>query len=337
MCFIVDYFDSVAGIVRQYQLLYFYDGNTVEMTDIKTKRLFLKRCVCSTLKQSMFYMGARVVIFGRVLKIVGYGDEVTKQLCEAQGESTVVVVHADGVRNIGTILQVIQIECRYSVREMKLVEALPNDHVKLQKIGVPATFFPQERTNLLAFELVRENAVRKGADLVARFPRVMWACADKEQVEALESALLPLPKTVAHTEDCCIIMVKPHAIESGAGGEILSTITKSGLTISAVAQATLTSGEADSFMNSYKGVLAEYHDAVHHMASGATWVLQVTGADAVLHSRELCGPFDPVIARALRPNTIRAKYGKDRVLNAVHVTDLPEYGVADAHYFFGLK
>ncbi|MED6244921.1 Nucleoside diphosphate kinase 7 [Ataeniobius toweri] len=40
------------------------------------------------------------------------------------------------------------------------------------------------------------------------------------------------------------------------------------------------------------------------------------------------------IARHLRPNTLRALYGKDKVKNAVHCTDLPEDGGLEVQYFF---
>lgn len=48
--------------------------------------------------------------------------------------------------------------------------------------------------------------------------------------------------------------------------------------------------------------------------------------------RGLCGPHDPEIARTIRPNTLRAKFGIDRVKNAVHCTDLPEDGVLEVFY-----
>ena len=35
------------------------------------------------------------------------------------------------------------------------------------------------------------------------------------------------------------------------------------------------------------------------------------------------------ICRHLRPNTLRAKYGFDKVQNAVHCTDLPEDGTLE--------
>ena len=45
--------------------------------------------------------------------------------------------------------------------------------------------------------------------------------------------------------------------------------------------------------------------------------------------RAVCGPHDPEIARNIRPGTLRAKLGLDRVKNGVHCTDLPEDGVLE--------
>ena len=45
--------------------------------------------------------------------------------------------------------------------------------------------------------------------------------------------------------------------------------------------------------------------------------------------RELVGPHDPEIAKAIRKSTIRANFGLDRVKNAIHCTDLPEDGVLE--------
>jgi len=52
--------------------------------------------------------------------------------------------------------------------------------------------------------------------------------------------------------------------------------------------------------------------------------------------RKLVGPHDPEIAKNLRPKSLRAKYGIDRIRNAVHCTDLDEDGVLECEYFFSL-
>ena len=50
--------------------------------------------------------------------------------------------------------------------------------------------------------------------------------------------------------------------------------------------------------------------------------------------RDIVGPHDPEVAKHLRPKTIRALYGFDRVKNAVHWTDLDEDGILEVEYFF---
>jgi nucleoside-diphosphate kinase len=80
--------------------------------------------------------------------------------------------------------------------------------------------------------------------------------------------------------------------------------------------------------------LPEYMKIVEHLLSGPCVALEVRHEDPVIPFRELCGPFDPSIAKQLRPNSIRARFGLDRVCNAVHCTDLPEDGQLEVQYFF---
>jgi len=52
--------------------------------------------------------------------------------------------------------------------------------------------------------------------------------------------------------------------------------------------------------------------------------------------REFVGPNDPEIAKHLRSDTLRAKFGIDKVKNVAHCTDLPEDGVLECEYFFNI-
>lgn len=61
---------------------------------------------------------------------------------------------------------------------------------------------------------------------------------------------------------------------------------------------------------------------IDHLASGPSVVLEVRQENAVEKFREICGPYDPEIARKLEPHSIRALYGVDRIQNGVHCTDL---------------
>ena len=62
---------------------------------------------------------------------------------------------------------------------------------------------------------------------------------------------------------------------------------------------------------------------IEHLASGPAIALEVRQDNAVEKFRAFAGPFDPEIARKLEPDTLRARFGVDRVMNGVHCTDLP--------------
>ncbi len=93
---------------------------------------------------------------------------------------------------------------------------------------------------------------------------------------------------------------------------------------------------SEEFFEVYKGVLPEFSPMTEHLTTGPCIALEIRQENAVKKKtvidydiiikvksfRDLCGPHDPEIAKNLRPNTIRARYGIDRVKNAVHCTDL---------------
>lgn len=58
------------------------------------------------------------------------------------------------------------------------------------------------------------------------------------------------------------------------------------------------------------------------------------GANPVEPVRERSGPADPDIARMLRPKSIRAQFGLNKIQNAVHCTDMEEDGPLEVSYFF---
>lgn len=48
------------------------------------------------------------------------------------------------------------------------------------------------------------------------------------------------------------------------------------------------------------------------------------------------GPWDVEIAKDIRPQTIRAQFGTDRIYSAIHCTDLASDGASECEYCFGL-
>ena len=113
-------------------------------------------------------------------------------------------------------------------------------------------------------------------------------------------------------------------------------ILNEGFEISALEMFHFSKATIEEFYDVYKQVLPEYVPQIEQFISGPSIVLEVRQANVVKTFREMVGPSDPEIAKYLRPDTIRAKFGFDRVRNAVHCTDLPEDGVIEVRQSYYL-
>lgn len=142
--------------------------------------------------------------------------------------------------------------------------------------------------------------------------------------------------STSQLNNCACILIKPHAIQQGNAGKIIDILLEEGFEISALEQYNLDKPTAEEFFDVYKDVLPEYTPMVEHVITGPVIAMEVRQENVVQALRNLVGPHDPQIAQQLRPNTIRAKFGIDRVLNVVHCTDLPEDGVLECEYFFSI-
>lgn len=133
-----------------------------------------------------------------------------------------------------------------------------------------------------------------------------------------------------------LCIVKPHAIKDGLVGGIVKMIIENGFSITAMKMTHLSRTECESFYEIYRGTVDDYTMLVAQLQSGVCLAMEVQGSDDNTQKtfRSICGPTDPDIAKAIRPNTIRALYGTDKVLNAVHCTDLSEDTLLELEYMF---
>ena len=92
--------------------------------------------------------------------------------------------------------------------------------------------------------------------------------------------------------------------------------------------------QSEEFFEIYKGDLPEYSKMINYAVCGPIIGIELRQNDCVNKLRALVGPHDPDIAKALRPNTIRARFGKDCVYNVIHCTDLEEDAVIECDYTF---
>jgi nucleoside-diphosphate kinase len=158
--------------------------------------------------------------------------------------------------------------------------------------------------------------------------------------------------TTATFANCSLAIIRPHALQAGHAGAILDAILQDGFDVSALELFTLDKSAAEEFLEVYKGVLPEYYATVEQLTSGPLIAMEIRAPPRRLEShdaegrplnqsvvsafRQLVGPGDPEVAKHIRPRTLRAVFGINKVKNAVHATDLEEDGVLESSYFFNI-
>ena len=135
-----------------------------------------------------------------------------------------------------------------------------------------------------------------------------------------------------------LAVVKPHALVSGVGGALVSAL-QAQFEVTAAALVCLDRAEAADFYAVYKGVVPEYVHACEELTAGPALALELAprgggGESAVQLLRDAAGPSDPELGRVLRPASLRARFGVDKVKNALHVTDLEGDAPIEVDFFF---
>eukprot|EP00095_Tigriopus_kingsejongensis_P009732 maker-scaffold429_size173697-snap-gene-0.39 protein:Tk09732 transcript:maker-scaffold429_size173697-snap-gene-0.39-mRNA-1 annotation:"predicted protein" len=369
--FLVNWYDEAMDKDRKFTLTYFPRDQSVEMYDLKLKRIFLKRIHCEGIRLPEFYIGNHVVVLARRLQVLEYGDEITKHALEPNHEATFAMVKPDGVKNLGQILSMIE-ERGFSISQAKMTRLSRDQAASFYEEHAERAFFPDlldyiTSGPVVALELMKSNAVAQWRQLLGPTD------AGKARIEAPNSirAHFGTDKTnnAAHGSDssdaasreldfffiskdapatiskggnlttCCI--VKPHAVKSKFTGQILAAIQEAGFSIFGLQTFHLKYEHAEEFYEIYRGIVQDYTGLVKQLSSGRSLVLEIGSADPKAEPeevsekfRDLVGPADPDLARTIRPKSLRAKFGRTKDENGVHCTDLPEDGQLEVEYFF---
>ncbi|XP_070160086.1 nucleoside diphosphate kinase homolog 7 isoform X2 [Polyergus mexicanus] len=366
--FEAEWYDTVACILKKFYLYYYPSNNTIELFDLKTKKTFLKRMVCEGIEAKDFYIGAVVTIFSRCIKIMDYGDSYTKIKLETQLQKFFVLLKPDIIDKMGEILKVITNHDFY-ITNMKMMQLTATEVAECY--FVKDTIDKMSMINYLTsgpvigLELLGENGIARWQELTGSenckhaysTTSSLRTCYEKNEIynvygsKNIEIATQELQyffsnsksknkelKTTAIFQNCTCCIIKPHAVQAKLVGAIIDDIQKAGYIITAVQQFHVNLINSEEFLEIYKGVLSEYIAMVVELQSGPCVVIEVSRkneeSNIVTDFRNLCGPMDPNIARQIKPNSLRAKYGKTKVQNAVHCSDLSEDGVLEVEYFF---
>lgn len=362
--FLAEWYDPRASLMRKYQLLFYPSDSSVEMYDIKNRRLFLKRSLIDGLQLHHLFIGAIIKIHSRQLTITDYADERTSNLLRDKNEKTLAMIKPDAVAQMGNIIDMIHQE-GFLICQAKMVRMTREQ---------ASIFYAEHKGNsffnylvefvtsgpVVALELKGSNAIQKWQTLLgptdsatARNQAPMSVRAKfgtdntknaahgsdspesaQREIDFFFGGLIFRGKNTATFSDCTLCIIKPHAIIQGLTGKIIAAIISKGFEISAVQMFHLERANAEEFHEVYKGVVNEYKSMVDELCCGPCLAMEIRAPDAPVTFREFVGPSDPEIARHLRPGTLRAMFGKDKIKNAVHCSDLPEDGLIEVQYFF---
>ncbi|XP_041472116.1 thioredoxin domain-containing protein 3 homolog isoform X7 [Lytechinus variegatus] len=131
----------------------------------------------------------------------------------------------------------------------------------------------------------------------------------------------PVPKEVT------VVLIKPDAVANGHVDDIISKIEEHGFEILATEDKTLTEDEAREFYKQHEEE-EHYEELVTFMASGPSKILVLTRGDTgegvVSDVRNLLGPKDIEVAKEEAPESLRAQFGTDKKMNAMHGADSSE-------------
>ncbi|KAF1321407.1 Nucleoside diphosphate kinase 7, partial [Globisporangium splendens] len=347
------WFDTHAQLNRPYNIRYFVDTHHVEIFDIKTNKLFLKKSECpGVLSSKDFFLGAKVLLYGRHFELQEYLDPFTAEKLGKQQQKAVLVLKDDTVAHIGAVLSFLQHQ-QCNVSALKMLHVSRAQAERFLEFHRATSEFAAVVDQLssrpaIAIEVVAENCIEKlkqvSGILSSRFN------AKSNEIESSPSVLeaqryreffFESPQGVTATcQNCTCCVVLPHILKEGLAGEVIEAIQEGpGVEITAMEMFTLDRTTAAEFLEVYEGVVPHFNETVDQFTTGPCIAMELVGRNAesvVARFRENAGPWDVEMAKELRPHTIRARYGHDRVRNAVHCTDLADDGMLESEYFFDI-
>ncbi|XP_066305247.1 thioredoxin domain-containing protein 3 homolog isoform X4 [Branchiostoma lanceolatum] len=155
--------------------------------------------------------------------------------------------------------------------------------------------------------------------------------AEEEEEEAGEEEAGP-------QKEVTVAIIKPDAVQAGHVEDIIQRVKDAGFEILAQEERMLTEEEAREFY-SHKADEEFFDELVAFMASGPSHVLVLTkgddtGAEVIDEWRKIIGPFDSTVAKEEAPDSLRAQYGTDKSMNALHGSDSHEMATRELAFFF---
>ncbi|KAK8878166.1 50S ribosomal protein L3 [Tritrichomonas musculus] len=363
--FKLEYFDEPAELIRPYYLTYRTERGEIEIYDIRNHRAFLKRTVLHNIKMKDLYVGNKLLINGRQYDVVDFADSYTRDAFSTTMQHTYAMLKpgfsqymGEAINRIyesGLVLANLRLGCVtretaarfYSEHQGKsfydsLVSYITSGPiVAMELIGPNAISKWREIIGPTNLETAKKDAPNSLRALYARSTTENFAHGSDSPTSAEREIDLIFKRRGVHLVsricNSTLCAIKPHAIKAGNAGKIIMDITHGGFQITGAMMTKMDMEMATEFYEVYRGVADEFVDLCKEISSGPVIALELTcDGDYVNQFRDLCGPRDVPVAKVIRPQSIRAKYGVNIVQNAVHCTDLEDDAQLECEYFFTL-
>ncbi|KAI7850844.1 nucleoside diphosphate kinase, partial [Circinella umbellata] len=117
-----------------------------------------------------------------------------------------------------------------------------------------------------------------------------------------------------------LAIIKPDAVFANKKDDIIAKIKEAEFIIVQERQLHLSLDQARLFYREHEGKHF-YDELTRWMSSGPIYALLLEKVNAIQDWRAKMGPTDPVKARDIDPNSIRALFGTDGMGNATHGSD----------------
>ena len=344
--FICEYFDPQASLVRQYQLFFYPEDESIEIFDIKTKRIFLKKIIDPYISSKDIYLNAEINVYSRKLKLVQYADEFTRNAFEENKTSSFALILPSAYLSIGKIIDII-LQNNFTISKMKMNKLTQNEAEKFLQIHNSNDISINDLSSdlIVGIEIVKKDCINDFKTLIqseiiksikTEGQGIPIISSNNEKIAQLEINYYFSIRHQPQLSNCTCLILKNHLYTEGTLGKVIDIILNESFEISSMEMFYLDKNSAEGFFDVYKGVLPEYGKIIDDVTNGPVVALEVRHDDVVNKIRALVGPHDPEIAKVLRPKTLRAIFGVDRVRNVCHCTDLPEDGVLECQYMFEL-
>jgi len=142
------------------------------------------------------------------------------------------------------------------------------------------------------------------------------------------------PMTPTDNTEQTFALIKPDVV--GNMGPILEVIHEEGFEVSACRMTSFSVNTAKAFYSEHIGK-DFFPYFLEFATSGPLIGLRLARLDAISQWRRVCGPTNSPDARKEAPESIRARFGTDNRLNAVHGSDSEASAVRENNFFFGAR